>query len=124
MSYRILSIDDSKAVHAFLKQCLSDQPCVLSFAHDGEHGVETVSQNAATPFDLIILDWEMPKLTGPEVFDKLKAAGITSPVIMLTSKNDLSDITTMIEKGVADYMMKPFTKDILIDKIRMVLPEF
>ena len=87
---------------------------------DGEQAVERMKKSPSD-FDLIYLDWEMPKKTGPETFDEFKALGIKTPVIMLTSKNGSENIVQMLSAGVAEYIMKPFTKEILIEKIQSIL---
>lgn len=116
---KILSIDDSKAVHAFLKECLKDSGHQLTTAPSGEEGLKVLA-DSNNQFDLIFLDWEMPGLTGPEVLDKIKAMGIKTPVIMLTSKNDMTDIAGMLDKGASEYVLKPFTRDIILEKIASV----
>ncbi len=63
----------------------------------------------------------MPGLTGPEVLDQINTLGIKIPVIMLTSKNDMSDIASMLDKGASEYVLKPFTRDIILEKIAAVV---
>lgn len=115
-----LCVDDSKAVQSFVKQCFDGLDVVLVFANDGREAIEKVKA-ASKPFDLILLDWEMPVLTGPETYAELKKLRYATPVMMLTSKNDPDDITQMLMAGVQDYMMKPFTKDIIISKVEEIL---
>ena len=73
-------------------------------------------------YDLIFLDWEMPIKDGPTTFYELKELGLKTPVLMLTSKNDPKDIVKMIEAGVFDYLMKPFTQNIIEGKINLLFP--
>lgn len=114
----ILSIDDSKAVHAYLTECLKGTNVTLRHAFGGNEGVKEATSGKEA--DLILLDWEMPDKNGPEVYDQIRAAGRDIPTIMLTSKNSVEDITRMLEKGVKEYVMKPFTAEILIEKIESV----
>ena len=116
----ILSIDDSRAVHAFLDRCVESTSYKLTHAMGAKEGLEKI-KNSSQPFSLILLDWEMPEITGPEALDLFKAEGITTPVIMLTSKNDLTDISAMLEKGAKEYILKPFTPDIILEKIQSVI---
>lgn len=118
---RILTIDDSKAVHAFLNECFKETICVLDHAFNGKEGVQKVEQSKNQPYDLILLDWEMPVMTGPEAYAHISKLGLNTPVIMLTSKNEIEDITKMISEGVTEYMMKPFTTDILLEKVEFIL---
>lgn len=120
--YRFLSIDDSKAIHAFLEQCLEPIMASIDHAMNGQEGLDMVIANPGK-YDVIILDWEMPVMDGPTTFKKLVEAKNTVPVFMLTSKNDPSDIVQMIEAGVEDYILKPFTAEIIIEKIKLALGE-
>jgi DNA-binding response OmpR family regulator len=117
---RILSIDDSKAIHAYIIACLEGPEYVLEHAYDGEEALQKL-QNTKDPFDLILLDWEMPGMTGPEVLRKIKELPLSASVIMVTTKNAVEDITQVLQLGAAEYIMKPFTKDILIEKIQSVV---
>lgn len=114
---KILFVDDSKAVHSYLKECFYGLGYELTHAMDGQEAVELLIGDNKSLFDLVFLDWEMPILTGPEVLEKVIPAGLKIPVILLTSKNSITNITSMLEKGAADYVMKPFTKELLLEKI-------
>lgn len=118
MKLKILCIDDSKSVHAFLKDCLSGVALEVKSAFNGAEGLQTVNSNPEW-FDCIFLDWEMPIKTGPEVLKELRDQNFSKPIYMLTSKNQLSDITQMIQLGATEYIMKPFTKDIILEKLAM-----
>jgi two-component system chemotaxis response regulator CheY len=60
-------------------------------------------------------------MNGPDAYQSLKASGCKTPVVMMTSKNSMSDLTQMLEAGVSEYIMKPFTPDILIEKLEGAL---
>ena len=117
---KILSIDDSKSVHSFLQQCL--EPIMESMDHvfNGQEAIDKLSGNLDA-YDIIILDWEMPVKDGPSTFAELKKMGLKTPVMMLSSKNNPLEIMQMLEAGVAEYMMKPFTADIILEKICQVV---
>ena len=117
---KILCIDDSKAIHAFLNECLKPIAESIDHSYNGQEAIEKIKINI-NAYDVIILDWEMPVKDGPTTFNELKEIGLKTPAFMLTSKNDPIDILRMIEAGVAEYMMKPFTAEILIDKITLAL---
>ena len=69
---------------------------------------------------LILLDWEMPKLTGIDTLPIMRKMNTEVLIVMMTSKNAMSDVIEAIERGATDYIMKPFTKDILLNKIEQV----
>mgnify|MGYP003348261189 FL=1 len=107
-----------KPVHTFVKTLMGKVPDIQ--ATSVFNGSEALSLlKTGKTYDLILLDWEMPELNGPETLQELLNLGVKTPVVMMTTKNDPSDIQKMIELGAAEYLMKPFTIDILFDKIEM-----
>ena len=120
--YRFLCIDDSKAIHAFMAQCLAPLAVSIDVAMNGAEGVAKFQANPGN-YDIVFLDWEMPVMDGPTTFKSLLASGIKIPVLMLTSKNEPTDIVQMIEAGVADYILKPFTEELIREKIAYVMGE-
>ena len=117
--FNILIIDDTRSVHAFVKSLLSQaQGITTTDAYNGEEALEILRNG--TRFDLILLDWEMPKLNGPDTLTRIQSMGVEAPAIMMTTKNAPEDITRMLEAGAKEYMMKPFTIDILFEKIAYV----
>lgn len=117
--FKILLVDDTKAVHAFVKDLLKKAKDVqFTDAYNGLEAVEFVKRGEK--FDLVLLDWEMPVKTGPECLNELNAMGFKSPVVMMTTKNSPDDIAHLLELGASEYMLKPFTVDILKEKIEFV----
>ena len=119
----LLSIDDSKAVHAFIDRCLTGSTHAVTHALSAKEGLEKLNSGSGK-YDLILLDWEMPEINGPEALQLIRKTNIKIPVVMVTSKSDPQDIQTMLDHGVSDYIMKPFTPGILIEKIESVLSAF
>ena len=115
----ILMVDDMKTVHTYLKSLIgSEEEWELGHAFSGEEALEMLEKKP--DFDLILLDWEMPGMDGIETLECIQAKWPNIPVIMVTSRNNSQDFQTVIEKGASEYVMKPFTKDILFSKIAMV----
>jgi two-component system chemotaxis response regulator CheY len=112
---KFLIIDDSKAVHAFITACTKTAKIELSHVFNGKEGLDFLQKDSS--FDLILLDWEMPIMNGPDTFEQIKKLWPNIPVLMMTTKNEPSDIALMINNGVKEYMLKPFTSDILFEKI-------
>jgi two-component system, chemotaxis family, chemotaxis protein CheY len=115
---RILIVDDSKAVHAFLEKCFENKGIQITHAYHGGEGIEILCRTQ--DFDLIMLDWEMPEVDGPTFFDRISEAGVKVPVLMMTTKNEPDDILFMLTKGAREYMLKPFTADIVFEKLAFV----
>lgn len=116
---KILIVDDSKAVHAFIKEALAGVGHAFVDAFDGKEALASLASQA--DIGLVLLDWEMPVMTGIETIAAIRARGFSVPVIMVTSLNDMTNVARALDAGADDYVMKPFTKDILFDKIEDVL---
>ena len=118
----VLSIDDSRAVHAFLDRCLGEPGGAdfsITHAMGVKEGLEKLAQ-AGGQINVVLLDWEMPEITGFDGLPMILKQAPNLPVIVLTSKNEPADIASMLERGAREYMMKPFTPDILFEKLRSV----
>ncbi len=113
----ILSVDDSKAVHAYLRSCFDDKVYDLHHALSGKEAINLLKNNL-TKYQIILLDWEMPDLSGPETLVELKKLGVTVPIIMVTTRNKEQDIKAVLEKGASEFVMKPFTADIIQQKVQ------
>jgi two-component system copper resistance phosphate regulon response regulator CusR len=111
---KILIVDDSKAVHAFVKEALSKLSVEIFSALNGEDGLKAASQQQ---FDLILLDWDMPVMDGPATLKNLMNLAQKPCVWMMTSHGKMEEIQAMITIGATDYIVKPFTADILVGKI-------
>ena len=116
---KILAVDDSKTVHLFIKSLFAGTSHEVLKAMDGAEAVELVNNDSA--IDLVLLDWEMPVKDGVTTLAEIRDNGNAVPIIMVTSKNDASNIIKALEKGANEYVMKPFTKEVLFEKISMVL---
>ncbi len=116
---KILLVDDSKSVHALLEEMLDGCPVTLQHVYNGKQAVEAI-QVEGFQADLVILDWEMPQMTGIEALPEIRRIRKDLFVLMMTSLNTMSHISEALEKGANDYLIKPFTRDILIGKIEQV----
>lgn len=112
---RILLIDDSRAIHAFVKEAVSALKYDIVSVYDGQEGIDLLQKDKQ--FNFILLDWEMPVLDGPSTLKKIMENQWDIPVSMMTSKSSFEDIRRMISLGAKEYIMKPFTRDILLEKM-------
>jgi two-component system, OmpR family, alkaline phosphatase synthesis response regulator PhoP len=120
MSKKILIVDDSAWIRKVLKTHLANWGFEVMEAVDGEQAIEQLD---ADHFDLVICDVIMPKKTGWEVLNEVKANPKTQsiPIIMLTAKNEDSDMFQGYQMGADYYMTKPFTKAQLLYGLRLML---
>lgn len=118
---KILIADDSGTMRSVQRKILSD----LGFKDviDVADGALALKAAAANKFDLILLDWNMPNLSGFEALKALKANPATKaiPVIMITSEVEKSHILDAIRLGAANYVIKPFTPAVLKEKLALYI---
>ncbi len=115
---RILVIDDDTAITKLLKRGLSYEGFAVETAGCGVEGLTIARER---PSDLVILDVMMPGLGGFEVLERLRAADEQLPVLMLTARDAPVDQVQGLESGADDYVVKPFTFDVLLARIRALL---
>jgi two-component system response regulator MprA len=117
MNTRILIIEDDEAILKFLRRGLAYEGYQVDIAPDGETGLSLARDH---PPDLVILDWMLPGLDGLEVCRRLRSGG-PLPILMLTAKDNVSDRVQGLDAGADDYMVKPFSLDELLARIRALL---
>jgi len=115
---RILVVEDEKPLSALIQRGLIEAGYVVDVAYDGEEG-----ENYAEmfPYDLIILDIILPKKEGLEVCRSLRNKNISSRILILTSRDSISDRVKGLDSGADDYLVKPFSFDELLARIRALL---
>ncbi len=118
MMQRILAIDDDPAVTSLLKRGLSYEGFVVQAASSGEEGLVIARDR---PPDLVILDIMMPDLDGLVVLQRLRAVDARLPVLMLTAKDAPADQVEGLGLGADDYVVKPFTFEVLVARVRALL---
>jgi two-component system response regulator MprA len=114
MAERILVIEDEQRIAQFIERGLIYEGFRVEVAFDGRAGLAAARDN---PPDLVILDWMLPGLDGLEVCRRLRSA-TNVPIIMLTANDETSDRVTGLETGADDYLVKPFSFDELLARIR------
>ncbi len=118
MKTRVLVIDDDPAMTSLLKRGLSYEGYRVDTAASGKEGMELARE---TPPDLVILDVMMPGIDGLEVCRRFRAADPSLPIIMLTARDGAEDQVSGLETGADDYVVKPFTFEVLLARIRALM---
>lgn len=114
---RVLVVDDSSFTWSFVMGVLGQEGMVCIRAENGQVAYDKI--NSGEEFDLILLDWNMPVLDGIGLLEKLKSESkYPCPIVMMTTENEPARIFRAMSLGAAEYIMKPFTPDILLEKIR------
>lgn len=115
---RILVIEDEKKIAAFIKRGLTEQNYTVDVAPDGDEGLYLAEIN---PYDLIVLDIMLPGKDGFAVCQTLRRKNITTPILMLTARDDLRDKVFGLDSGADDYLTKPFAFAEFLARVRVLL---
>lgn len=112
----ILIVEDEAGIVQFLQQGLEEEGYKITSASDGLEGFEfTQKEN----FDLILLDWMLPKMTGLELCKSIRLKNTTTPIIFLTAKDTVQETIEGLKAGANDYIKKPFSFDELVERIKI-----
>jgi len=122
MKQSIIIVDDDQDIATILSHRLTKEGYKVVVAHDGAQGLKLITKN---PPSLILLDVMLPEKSGFEVLTQLKMNKITAtvPVILLTSRNQESDVLQGLTAGANDYLIKPFSIPELLLRVKMILKQ-
>lgn len=112
---RILIVEDEKNLANALGQILTEQKYMVDIVNDGNDGYDYASSDI---YDCIILDIMLPYKSGYQVCADLRRNNISTPILMLTAKDSVSDKVKGLDIGADDYMTKPFSTEELLSRIR------
>ncbi|OPG07305.1 DNA-binding response regulator [Streptomyces sp. GKU 895] len=115
---RILIVDDEPAVREALQRSLAFEGYDTEVAVDGADALEKAT--AYRP-DLVVLDIQMPRMDGLTAARRMRGAGTTTPILMLTARDTVGDRVTGLDAGADDYLVKPFELDELFARVRALL---
>ncbi len=113
-----LLVADDERVRRFVIRGLESEGYRVSTAADGPEGLELACREA---FDVLILDLMLPGLSGKEVCQRLRAAGVQAPILMLTALDGLEDKVDGLRSGADDYLTKPFDFEELLARIEALV---
>ncbi|RMG73371.1 MAG: DNA-binding response regulator [Bacteroidetes bacterium] len=113
---RILIVEDEPGISAFLKEGLEEESFAVDVAEDGPQALE---MGLVETYDVILLDWMLPGLSGLEVCQRWRAKGMEAPIIFLTARDTVGDTVQGLRAGANDYLKKPFAFEELLERIRV-----
>jgi two-component system, chemotaxis family, chemotaxis protein CheY len=118
---KALVVDDSRAVRMILARTLKELGYEVREAANGREALEVIEAEKNV-VSLVLADWNMPEINGLDLLKRLRQNPDLSSlvVIMVTTETELDQMSTALEAGANEYVMKPFTKDILVEKLQLV----
>jgi len=111
----VLVVEDDRDVGGTIERGLRKAGHDVSVALDGDEGASLARRQT---FDVIVLDWELPKQSGPEVAAGLRRDGRDTPILMLTGRKATADVVHGLDAGADDYLTKPFELVELLARVR------
>jgi two-component system, chemotaxis family, chemotaxis protein CheY len=116
---KALVVDDSKAIRMILSRTLAELGYEVVQAANGVAALEIL--RASGTIDLVMADWNMPEMDGLELLTRVRgdASYDGVKIIMVTTESEVEQMSAALAAGANEYVMKPFTKEILIDKLRL-----
>ncbi|MCA9348195.1 response regulator transcription factor, partial [Candidatus Saccharibacteria bacterium] len=116
---RVLIVEDEPKIAKSLKRGLESETFSVDVVGDGDNAL---SYGRSSEYDVIIMDWMIPgSMDGPAVCDKLRAEGVTTPILMLTAKAEVDNKVKGLSSGADDYLAKPFAFDELVARLYALL---
>lgn len=117
---RALVIDDSRAMRVIIRKTLTELGIEVVEAGDGREGLEQLRKAPDT--DLVLVDWNMPGMNGLDFIKAVRADRAYTPVriMMVTTETEQGQLIRALEAGADEYLMKPFTSDILVAKLSLL----
>ena len=115
---RVLVVEDEVGLAQSLQDGLHEHGYSVQVTHDGFSGYRLAKESE---FDLIVLDWMLPGMSGVEMCQRLRSEDVSVPILILTAKDGTSDETDALELGADDYLRKPFTFGVLVARCDALL---
>ena len=114
-------IDDSRAVRMILSKMLAEMGFDVCQAGNGKEALAVVAQLSEAP-SLVLVDWNMPEMNGLEFVKQFRTNSCFSatPLVMVTTETEVGQVSHALDAGANEYIMKPFTKDVIADKLRLI----
>ncbi len=120
---KALVVDDSQSMRNIVKAGLQKMG-IFDSINEAVNGVDALEKiNSEGPFDLVLLDWYMPEMEGYDCLVKIRqnAAWNDMKIMMVTTENQQENVIRAVMAGANEYLMKPFTADMLEEKVRIVM---
>ena len=117
---RILIVEDEPSIANFIRDGLEEEGFAVDVADNGKKGLQLALDNLED-YDVILLDWMLPGMSGIDICRHIRLENKAVPVIFLTAKDTVDDVVFGLETGANDYIRKPFSFEELLARIRVLM---
>lgn len=115
---KILLVEDEPGIAEFIKQGLEEEAYIVDIVEDGLQGLQ---RSLSGDYDLLLLDWMLPRISGIEICLEFRKKYTDTPIIFLTAKDTVQETIIGLQAGANDYLKKPFNFEELLERIRVQL---
>ena len=117
---RALVVDDSSAMRSYLKMILRAANFEVAEARNGKDGLKALAKGELP--DLLLLDWNMPEMDGFTMLQEMRSDARCNgvKVMMVTTETELAEMSRALGAGADEYVMKPFTREVILDKLELL----
>ncbi len=118
---KAMVVDDSRAIRMILTRTLTAMGWQVCEAANGKEAI-TVLESSPEAINLVLVDWNMPEMNGLEFVRRVRHDNRydNTKLMMVTTETQVEQMVTALEAGANEYVMKPFTKDVIEDKLRIL----
>lgn len=120
---KMLIVDDSKVIRKFLSHVAEGLSFTITEAEDGRDALKTLVKNdPRDPFAVALVDWDMPRMNGLELVQAIRRNQdfADTKLMMVTTQNSMDRVTMALEAGADDFLMKPVTREMLVEKLQIL----
>ena len=120
MTLRAMVVDDSRAMRGILRRILNERGIAVVEAANGRQALELLQSGEQV--QLALVDWNMPEMTGYEFVCAVRRVSTwdSMPIMMVTTEAEIEQMTRALEAGANEYVMKPFTSDVIAGKLELL----
>lgn len=121
MSVKVLVVDDSAVMRKVTIGALGAMNIAAENISQAEDGVQAVKSASENQFDIILMDWNMPNMLGIDAVKAIRDSGNKTPILMVTTEGEKSNVVKAIQAGANNYLVKPFNAEDLRDRISQMI---
>lgn len=121
MVIKVLVVDDSAIMRKVIISALGAMNIAIDDVTQAEDGVQAVKAASENQFDIILMDWNMPNMLGIDAVKALREKGNKTPILMVTTEGEKSNVVKAIQAGANNYLVKPFNAEDLRDRLSQML---